>query len=653
MNRRAACGLLVGALLAPVATEAHAEPAGDAAARKAQAYLLYSRAQILLLESQEAEAAQLLDRAVERDPDPALLLDAARVHMMVGNLDGAERLAARALAARPGWSVALAQQGDLHLARARTGQEVLEEIEAAIASYQAARRADPSDPDTVRTLAELLAQIGKPEEARAALVDLAAHRPLPNDLTLLLARIEAQSGHQADAAARLQQFLRRHPGNAQAIEILAGILEDQERYDEAIGLYAPLIEGGTARSGLHRRVGALELQAGRPRQAAALLEGGLRLEPGDTGALLLLIQAYDQADDLPAATAACTRLVALDPEGLEARFHQARILRRSGDHVAARAAFEDLLRRAASRPALEARDESVVTLAASQAGVLAFGARDWRASVDWLTIAVARLPEPEIDILRLLTQAQVEAGQYDEAGSTRARALRLAPADPELLALEGEIALARGAQESGVAAYRRTLETLAGSATAYLAVSRSLLRRQEYVMAEVILREALGRYPADDRVQFERGAALERLGRRAEAERALGRAIELNPENAMALNYLAYMLAESGRRLNDSLAYVERALALDPGNPAYLDSLGWTLFKLERYIPAEEKLRAALRYDATDPVLREHLGDLLNATGRTKEAVREWQAALQYGHEDPDRIRGKLLRAGASTPAVP
>jgi len=65
---------------------------------------------------------------------------------------------------------------------------------------------------------------------------------------------------------------------------------------------------------------------------------------------------------------------------------------------------------------------------------------------------------------------------------------------------------------------------------------------------------------------------------------------------------------------------------------------------MERYAPAEEKLRAALRYDATDPVLREHLGDLLIATGRPEEAVREWEAALQCGHEEPERIREKMQR---------
>lgn len=650
MKRRPGALLAIAALVGAAAPGVSAGESDDAGGRRAEAYLLYSRAQILLLEQREGEAQTLLDRAIERDPDPTLLLDAARVHLMAGDLEGAGRLTGRALAARPGWPDALAQTGDLHLARARTGRDVAEEVEAAIDAYHAALAADPANADVVRTLAELSVQVGRIDEARATLVDLAARRPLPNDLTILLARIEAETDREPDATTRLEALLRRAPGNAEAIEVLAGLYERQKRYDEAIGLYAPLIEDGGGRSGLHTRVGALELQAGKPRDAAQFLERGLALDPNDTTALLLLIQAYDQADDLPAASKACDRLMTLDPEGLEPRFHHARLLRRAGDLVGARAAFEDLLRVAASRASLEARDESVVTLAATQAGVLAFGARDWRPAIDWLSIAVARLPQPEIDVLRLLAQAELEAGAFDDAESTRLRALGVLAGDPELRALEGEILLARGEDAKAMAAYRRVVESLSGSAPAYLAVSRSLLRRHQYEMAEVTLREALGRYPADDQVQFERGAALDRLGRRPEAERALGRAIELNPGNAMALNYLAYMLAESGRRLNDSLAYVERALAIDPGNPAYLDSLGWTLFKLERYAPAEEKLRAALRYDATDPVLREHLGDLLNATGRTEEAVREWQAALQYGHEDPGRIRDKLQRAGAATP---
>ena len=52
------------------------------------------------------------------------------------------------------------------------------------------------------------------------------------------------------------------------------------------------------------------------------------------------------------------------------------------------------------------------------------------------------------------------------------------------------------------------------------------------------------------------------------------RAIELNPENAAALNYLGYMLADRGIRLQDSISFIERALAIDPKNPAYLEPCG-------------------------------------------------------------------------------
>ena len=108
------------------------------------------------------------------------------------------------------------------------------------------------------------------------------------------------------------------------------------------------------------------------------------------------------------------------------------------------------------------------------------------------------------------------------------------------------------------------------------------------------------------------------------------------------------MLADRGLKLKDSIAYVERALALDPKNAAYLDSLGWAQFKMALYGPAEKNLRSAARYERSDPTIREHLGDLLMATGRAEEAMREWETALAHGHEEPVRIKEKIERARAS-----
>jgi tetratricopeptide (TPR) repeat protein len=599
---------------------------------------------MLLLQQQDAAAADLLDRAVERDPSPDQLLEAARAQAATGRFDRAAQYVARALAARPDWAPALAQQGDLHLALARAGEDVLENVEAALDAYRKSAKADPGDIETTRALAELCASAGRADEAIGHLTELAARRSLPANLNLLLARLYLRTDRAPEAAPILEALVRRSPTSQEAVDLLAGLYEGEGRFDDAIALYAPLLETGAARVGLKARLAVLHLEARRPRQAAEILEGALALEPGSTDLLLLLVQAYDQAGDLEAATGACDRLLLLDADRIEARFHRARLLRQRGDTAGARAGYEDLLRRAARHDNLDERDETIVTLAWGQAGLLAFAARDWRAAADRLGTALLRSPEPDVEIARLRTRALIEAGDLDAAAAALAQATAAFPDDLDVRVLACEIVAARGDEAGAVACCRSIIEDATGSVDAYLAVSQSLMRRRRFDEAGAILREAVGRHPGDDRLLFERGAALERAGRRGEAEQVLAEAIERNPANAMALNYLGYMLADSGRRLKDSLAYVERALALDPDNPAYLDSLGWALFKMERYAPAEEKLRAALRYDATDPVLREHLGDLLIATGRPEEAVREWEAALECGHEEPDRIREKMQR---------
>ena len=70
-------------------------------------------------------------------------------------------------------------------------------------------------------------------------------------------------------------------------------------------------------------------------------------------------------------------------------------------------------------------------------------------------------------------------------------------------------------------------------------------------------------------------------------------------------------------------------MELEPLNGAYLDSLGWTYFKLGQYEPAEEKLRQAVERDQTDPTVHDHLGDLYEKTGRIRLAAAQWELSLQ------------------------
>jgi tetratricopeptide (TPR) repeat protein len=102
----------------------------------------------------------------------------------------------------------------------------------------------------------------------------------------------------------------------------------------------------------------------------------------------------------------------------------------------------------------------------------------------------------------------------------------------------------------------------------------------------------------------------------------------MDPKNAQALNYLGYMLADRGIRLDDASGYIRRAIALDPQNGAYLDSLGWVYYRQGNYELAEDNLRRASEKIGSDPTVQAHLGDLYQKTGRLKLATAHWQRAL-------------------------
>src|SRR5262249_57855277 len=83
------------------------------------------------------------------------------------------------------------------------------------------------------------------------------------------------------------------------------------------------------------------------------------------------------------------------------------------------------------------------------------------------------------------------------------------------------------------------------------------------------------------------------------------------PNNAIALNYLGYMLAERGERLGESVDYLKRALAIDPDNGSYLDSIGWAYYKDGKLDLALDNLKKAADQLSTNSVVQDHYGRIL------------------------------------------
>jgi Flp pilus assembly protein TadD len=131
------------------------------------------------------------------------------------------------------------------------------------------------------------------------------------------------------------------------------------------------------------------------------------------------------------------------------------------------------------------------------------------------------------------------------------------------------------------------------------------------------------------------------------AERALRDLNARDPMDANALNSLGYMLAERGDRLAEAVTLLERALKIEPGNPSYLDSLGWAYFQQGRMDLADSPLTEAADKLKSSSVVQDHLGDLRFKQRRFADAAAAWERALGGDGQSIDRtkIESKIREA--------
>ena len=145
----------------------------------------------------------------------------------------------------------------------------------------------------------------------------------------------------------------------------------------------------------------------------------------------------------------------------------------------------------------------------------------------------------------------------------------------------------------------------------------------------------------NDEFFFHLGAAYERNHKFKEAETYFRKSLELSPDFPEALNYLGYMWAERGENLKEAHEMIEKAVKLEPKNAAFLDSLGWVLFRLDQPQDALKWiLKAIENAEEPDATLFEHLGDIYAALKKQDQARQAWQKA--YAIEPSDEIQRKL-----------
>jgi tetratricopeptide (TPR) repeat protein len=142
--------------------------------------------------------------------------------------------------------------------------------------------------------------------------------------------------------------------------------------------------------------------------------------------------------------------------------------------------------------------------------------------------------------------------------------------------------------------------------------------------------EALATKPEEKAfVAYYRGTVAERQKLFDQAEIEFRKGLQLAPDFAPIENYLGYMLAERGQKLDEAVAMLKKAVTFDPQNGAYLDSLAWAYYKQGQYALAEDFERKAALRMANDPTVLDHLGEIDAKSGKLNQAIDEWQRSLE------------------------
>jgi tetratricopeptide (TPR) repeat protein len=140
-----------------------------------------------------------------------------------------------------------------------------------------------------------------------------------------------------------------------------------------------------------------------------------------------------------------------------------------------------------------------------------------------------------------------------------------------------------------------------------------------------------------------RGICFERDKQWPKAEADFKKALELNPNQPLVLNYLGYSWVDQGVNLQEAFKMLRRAVELQPNDGYIVDSLGWAHYKLGQYAEATETLERAVGLKPADPVLNDHLGDAYWRVNRRTEARFQWNHARDMD-PDPDDLPNILKK---------
>ncbi len=594
----------------------------------------FLRARTAISEGRYREALELYRKVIELLPDDAVVrFEYAQLLRDLNVGDEAIKQAREVVRIDPKFVEGHRLLGALEFAASERDPS---RLDAAIGELEEARKLTPGDPSIAAPLARALLSRGKAAEAARVLDE--AGEPAQPALARLAAEAKAKSGRTKEAEDIYRGLLDDNPDDRETAAALIDLYEGDDRMDDALELLVKLEKSDAENSAIPERITLDLARAGRFAEAEKRARDLAAKRPENRAIRRLLAQVLFEKGSSPEGEKILRGLIVEDPDDDATRRSLVQELMRERRFTDARTILEDGIKRAGDDPRkIPARDAQNVEL-----GYLAVLQKDYARAQTILTPLAVKGNVVNSRAVRIAATGLREKEDF-AAGVALAKAAAAAqPDESEWTALLAEFQYRSGDKAQSA----KTLEKLATSPDLedVLAAADVSARVKDFAGAARLARAASTKFPESSEALFRLGSSLERSGSPIEAEKIFQRLLEKRPNDSATQNYLGYMWADKGIRLEEAKDLLEKAVAREPRNGAYLDSLGWAYFRLGRLEKAEGLLAAAKEQDPDDPTIEEHLGDLSERQGDLRKAAAHWEHALELKHDEPDKVRQKLAR---------
>jgi len=530
-------------------------------------------------------------------------------------------------------------------------------LKLAIEQYEQIIKIEPDNVDDHLLLGRLYRLDNELQKAEAEFKTAVKLQPDSEEAVTTLAYLYNEEGD----TTRAVQVLGAVPDASKSAKLYSALgytYEQQKQYKQAIDAYRHAIELDRDNLDAIRGLAQNLLNDGQTDAALEQYKIIADANPEDAQTYLKIAEIDRRNGKFDEALENLKKAESLVQDSIEVPYNIAAVYQSQGRYDEATKVLQDLLDKTEKKDnSYSAGEKNNRAVFLERLGTIYREEQNYTLAVDTFRKMLALGDENAVRGYQQIIDTYRESKQWPQATAAAKEATQKLPNDRGLKMVYAAQLADAGQSDKAIADVRSLLKGSAEDRDVYITLGQMYTRLKQFDEAQQAFQKAeeLSSKPDDKQyVYFLRGSSYEREKKYEQAEEMFRKVLANDPQSAMTLNYLGYMLADRGVKLDEAIAMIKKAVDLDPANGAYLDSLGWAYFKQAKYDQAEEELVKAAQKMGNDPTVQDHLGDLYQKTGRLKLAAAHWERALnewnktvaaEVDQDDLARVQKKLESA--------